>query len=94
VKVDNRAPTVRFDRAPGNKAKVKGTVKITAAANDYYGVHRVELLLNGKVVQTDRVRGFSFTVNPKRYGRTMTVQLRAVDNAGNATLSARRTWSR
>ncbi|GAA2603288.1 hypothetical protein Adu01nite_34110 [Paractinoplanes durhamensis] len=94
VTVDNTKATVAFAKAPKNKAKVKGTVKVTAAASDRNGVARVQLLVNGKVVATDTKAAYQFSVNPKKYGKTIKIQLRAYDRAGNVTTAATRTWYR
>ncbi|WP_433724518.1 Ig-like domain-containing protein [Actinoplanes sp. CA-051413] len=92
--VDNKAPTVSITKAPKNKAKVKKKFTVTAKASDTYGIAKVQLLINGKVVQTDTKAGYSFTINPKRYGKKFTVRVRAYDKAGNATNSATRTYKR
>ncbi|SDT74947.1 Ig-like domain-containing protein [Actinoplanes derwentensis] len=94
VYVDNTAPTVRYLKAPKNKAKLSGTIKITAKAADKYGVSRVQLLVNGKVVATDSKAGYAFTLNPKKYGKSFTVQIRAYDRAGNVKHTAKRTYRR
>ena len=91
---DTVKPALRITKAPKNGAKVKGTVKVAAAASDRNGIRRVELLVNGKVVATDTTAGYTFTVNPKRYGKRFTVRLRTYDKAGNVTVSTARTWHR
>jgi hypothetical protein len=94
VTVDNTRPALAITSAPKNGARVKGTVKIKAAATDRNGVARVELLINGKVVARDVTAGYSFAVNPKKYGKKFRVQLRAYDRAGNVTTTSTRTWHR
>ena len=94
VTVDNTGPRLKVTKAPKNKAKVKGTVKVTASADDKYGVARVELLINGKVVAKDTKAAYKFSVNTKKYGKKLKVQVRAYDKAGNVTTSAVRTWHR
>jgi hypothetical protein len=94
ITIDNHVPTVAFKKAPKNKARVPKTVKITANASDSYGVARVQMLVNGKVVATDSKAGYTFTLNPKKYGKKFTVQLRAYDRAGNAKLTEKRTYRR
>ncbi|MEU4214068.1 Ig-like domain-containing protein [Actinoplanes sp. NPDC026623] len=94
VTVDNTKATVGFATAPKNKAKVKGTVKVTAKASDKYGVARVQLLINGKVVATDTSAAFKFSINTKKYGKKIKVGLRAYDKAGNVTTTSTRTWYR
>ncbi|MEU4218174.1 Ig-like domain-containing protein [Actinoplanes sp. NPDC026623] len=94
VYIDNTAPSVRLTKAPKNKAKLTKTVKLTASASDRYGITRVQLLVNGKLVATDTKAGYHFTLNPKKYGKTFTVQLRAYDKAGNTKYTTKRTYRR
>ncbi|MFF0379570.1 Ig-like domain-containing protein [Actinoplanes missouriensis] len=94
VIVDNTKPSLKVTKAPKNKAKVKGTVKITAAASDRNGVARVELLVNGKVVAKDSKVAYRFSVNTRKYGKKIKVQLRAYDRAGNVRTTSTRTWYR
>ncbi|BFU43947.1 hypothetical protein KRMM14A1004_21840 [Krasilnikovia sp. MM14-A1004] len=95
VTVDNTAPSLRITNAPKNKSRLHRTVRITASAHDAYGVNRVELLVNGKVVATDRTSGYAFSLAPRaRYGKTFTLQLRAYDQAGNVRYSSERTYRR
>ncbi|GGN70326.1 hypothetical protein GCM10010112_36730 [Actinoplanes lobatus] len=94
VIVDNTKPKLSVTKAPKNKAKVTGTVKVTAAASDKNGVARVELLINGKVVAKDVKAAYTFSINTKKYGKTIKFQLRAYDKAGNVTTSPTRTWKR
>lgn len=94
VTVDNTKATVAFAKAPKNKAKVKGTVKVTATARDTYGVARVQLLINGKVVATDTTAAYKFSINTKKYGKKLKVGLRTYDRAGNVTNTPTRTWHR
>ena len=94
VIVDNKAPTVSITKAPKHKAKVKKKFTVTAKAGDTYGVAKVQVLVNGKVVQTDTRAGYSFTVDPKKYGKKFTVRVRAYDKAGNVRYSPTRTYQR
>ncbi|GAA4594692.1 hypothetical protein BJY16_001399 [Actinoplanes octamycinicus] len=95
VCVDNTAPAkVTWLKAPKNKAKLRGKVTIKADAADPFGISRVQLLVNGKVAATDAQRRYSFTLNPKKYGKKFTVQLRAYDQAGNVKYSTKRTYRR
>jgi hypothetical protein len=94
VIVDNTAPSLSITKAPANNKKLSAKVTIAAKANDRNGVAKVQLLVNGKVVSTDSKAGYSFTLNPKRYGKKFTVQLRAYDKAGNLRYSAKRTYRR
>jgi hypothetical protein len=92
--MDGSAPSVAVAKAPKNKAKVKGTVKVTASAWDRYGIARVQLLINGKVVATDYKAGYAFSINTRKYGKKIKFQLRAYDRAGNLQVTTARTWYR
>lgn len=92
VVVDNTRPTLAVT-APKNGARVSGTVKLTATATDTYGVARVELWINGRRVASDATKPYAFSIASAKYGRTLTVQVRAYDKAGNLTTSTR-TWHR
>ncbi|GLY05907.1 MULTISPECIES: Ig-like domain-containing protein [Actinoplanes] len=94
VTVDRTAPKVAFSKAPKNKAKVKGKVAITASASDKNGVAKVQLLVNGKAVATDTKAAYKFTLNTAKYGKTIKVQLRAYDKAGNLRKTTTRTWTK
>jgi hypothetical protein len=94
VTVDNTSPTVSITKAPKNKAKVKGTVKVAVKASDAAGVARVELLVNGKVVAKDTTSGYVLSVNTRKQKKTMKVQVRAYDRVGNVKYTTTRTWSR
>lgn len=94
VHVDNTVPSVAYTKAPKNRAKLSGPVTIKVGASDRYGVGRVQLLVNGKVVATDSKAGYAFTLSPKKYGRTLSVQVRAYDRAGNVKYTAKRTYRR
>jgi hypothetical protein len=45
------------------------------------------MLVDGKVVGTDRKAGYASTLNPRKYGKKFTVQLLAYDKAGNLKYS-------
>ena len=94
ITVDNTLPSVKYGQAPKNNAKLTKKFKITANATDRFGIARVQLLVNGKVVAIDTQAAYSFTVNPKNYGKKFTVQLRAYDKAGNIQHTAKRTYRR
>jgi len=91
---DNILPTVKITSAPKNKAKVSGTVKIAATASDANGVRRVELLMNGKVIQTDTTSPYNFSFTASKQPKTMKVQVRATDNAGNIKYEVTRNYTR
>jgi hypothetical protein len=94
VNVDNTKPQATFMKAPKNTAKVQGIVEVMAAADDKSGVARVQLLVNGKVIATDTTAAPHFSVDTTKYGKTLKVQLRAYDKAGNVATTATRTWYR
>jgi hypothetical protein len=94
VIVDNTAPTFKVTKAPKNKSKLTKKVTFAASASDRNGEAKVQLLVNGKVVATDAKAGYSFVLNPKKYGKTFTVQLRAYDKAGNLRSATKRTYHR
>jgi hypothetical protein len=91
---DTVKPSLRVTKAPKKGTKLTRSVRLTAAAADRNGVAKVQLLVNGKVVATDTKAGYAFTLNPKRYGKTFTVQIRAYDRAGNVTTTGRVTYRR
>ena len=43
---------------------------------------------------TDTTSGYSFAIATPRYGKTLKVQLRAYDRAGNSYTTPSRTWRR
>ncbi|MEU8658778.1 galactose oxidase-like domain-containing protein [Actinoplanes philippinensis] len=94
VVVDNRKPTVRITGWPANNSKLRKKVTISASAADKNGIARVELLIDGKVAAVDGKAAYRLTLNPAKYGKKFTVQLRAYDRAGNAVYSAKRTYRR
>jgi hypothetical protein len=94
VVVDNRKPTLRITGAPANNSRLRGKVTITATAADKNAVTRVEMLVDGKVVATDKKAAYRLALDPKKYGRKFTVQLRAYDRAGNVMYSTKRTYRR
>jgi subtilisin family serine protease len=94
VVADNEAPTVSITKAPKNKAKVRGTVKIHIKATDANGIARVELMINGKVVAKDAKAAYVLSFSAKKQNKTMKVRVRAYDKLGNAKYTSTRTWHR
>ncbi|SNY03729.1 Ig-like domain-containing protein [Paractinoplanes atraurantiacus] len=92
VVVDNTRPSLKITSGPKSGARVKGTVRIKATAADRNGVGRLELLVNGKVVARTVKAAYNFAVNTKKYGKTLRVQIRAYDRAGNVAATTTRTW--
>jgi thermitase len=95
VTVDNTAPVVRITSAPANGTrKVRKTKYVTATARDSYGVRVMDLIVDGKVVQRFAGTSHRFSVATARYGKSMTVRVRAYDRAGNVSITPARTWYR
>jgi len=94
IYIDNTLPTIAVTQAPANMAKLTNKVTLKAKATDAYGVAKVQLLVNGKVIATDTKAGYQFTLNPKKYGKKFTVEVRAYDKAGNVRNSAKLTYRR
>ncbi|MEU4559010.1 S8 family serine peptidase [Actinoplanes sp. NPDC023936] len=91
---DNTPPKASITKAPKNKARVKGTVTVSVKASDKYGVSKVQLLVNGKVVATDKKAGYKLSFKVSKQKKTMKVVVRAYDRAGNVTKLATRTYYR
>ncbi|WP_179277035.1 S8 family serine peptidase [Actinoplanes regularis] len=92
--VDNAKPVFAVTSWPKDKAKVKGTITIKANATDAIsGVSKVVVLVNGKVVATDTRASWVLAVNSAKQPKTMKVQVRAYDKAGNYAYSATRTYT-
>ncbi|MFC4066925.1 Ig-like domain-containing protein [Actinoplanes subglobosus] len=91
---DTVAPALKLTKAPKNNAKLTKNATLAASASDRNGIAKVQLLVNGKVVATDTKAGYTFTLNPKKYGKKFMVQLRAYDKAGNVKTLAKRTYRR
>ena len=91
VTVDNTKPSLRIASAPANGAKVTGAVRVVAVPSDRNGINRVELIINGKIVSAGMG---TFSINTAKYGKTLKVQFRAWDRAGNWSVTPVRTWKR
>ncbi|GGN57785.1 hypothetical protein GCM10010112_10950 [Actinoplanes lobatus] len=91
---DNVLPAVSVTKAPANKAKVKGTVKVYVKAADKSGISKVQLLVNGKVVATDTTAGYVLSFKVASQKKTMKVRVRAYDKAGNVRYTTIRTYYR
>ncbi|GIF19376.1 subtilisin family serine protease [Actinoplanes tereljensis] len=92
---DNTAPTVKITKAPKNKSKIKGTVKVYYTGSDKYGIKAYQLLVNGKVVQQHSTTKTPFTFVASKYPKNnIKVQVRAYDLAGNSKVTATLTYKR
>lgn len=77
---------------PADGARVSGGVTISADASDNKGVERVEFLVDGAVVGTDRDAPYSVSWDSATVADGQaTISARAVDTAGNAKTSTSRT---
>jgi subtilisin family serine protease len=94
VVADQVAPSVSITSAPRSGARVSGLVTVRVAAADAYGIGRVELLINGKAARRDAVAPHRFRLSVAKWPRTMQIQARAYDRAGNVRSTATRTWRR
>jgi subtilisin family serine protease len=95
VRVDNVAPSVLITSAPVNgKKRIRGTANVTARSSDASGINRMELLVNGKIVQRYAGTAHRFAVKTSSFGKVLKVQVRAYDRAGNARVTPVRTWRR
>jgi hypothetical protein len=95
VTVDNQGPAVRIAGASTAVTRhVRKTRYVTATAADAHGISRMELLVNGKIVQRYAGSTHRFAVQTWKYGKSMTVRVRAYDKAGNVRYAPARKWYR
>ncbi|MEU4155873.1 galactose oxidase-like domain-containing protein [Actinoplanes sp. NPDC026670] len=94
VIVDSRKPTLRITSAPANNSKLRKKTTIAVTATDKNVITRVELLVNGKIVATDKKAAYRLTLDPAKFGKKFTMQVRAYDRAGNVVYSTKRTYRR
>jgi thermitase len=94
VWADNVAPVVKITKAPANNAKISGTVTIYTAASDKYGISRLQLLINGKAVQTHQNPANPFKFVASKYPKNITIQVRAYDAAGNVSYTGKLSYHR
>ena len=95
VTVDNWGPSIRIAGASASGTrKVRKTRYVAATAADAHGISRMELLVNGKVVQRYAGSAHRFGVQTWKFGKVMTVRVRAYDKAGNVRYAPARKWYR
>jgi subtilisin family serine protease len=82
VVADHAIPVVAF-RSPARNALVRGRVTVAATASDHVAVARVQLLADGKAVGTDTTAPYAFGWQTAPRNATVTLTLRAYDQAGN-----------
>src|SRR5262249_55742154 len=73
--------------SPGTQVVASTPIHLQATANDDTAVRSVEFLVNGQVVATDSSFPYESLIPAGDAGTTLTVQARAVDITGLATLS-------
>jgi hypothetical protein len=73
---------------------VRKTLYVTARAADASGISRMELVVDGRVMQRFAGTSRQFGVQTWLHGPAMTVQVRAYDRAGNVRSTPARTWYR
>ncbi len=85
---DQTPPTVALT-APADGSTVSGSsVPLTADAADASGIARVDFIVNGNVVASSTTPPFSYSWNSLTIDGTASIAARAVDTAGNSTISA------
>jgi peptidoglycan/xylan/chitin deacetylase (PgdA/CDA1 family) len=89
---DLSPPTVALS-APDDGGSVTGTATLTATASDDKGVDRVEFLVDGAVVGSDRTAPYSADWRTASAGDTAVLAARATDKAGTVVTSSSRTVS-
>jgi thermitase len=95
VLVDNDAPAVTVASGPRHGTrKVRKTLYLTARAADASGVSRMDLVVDGRVMERYTGTQRRFAVRTWLHGPAMTVQVRAYDRAGNVRATPARTWYR
>ncbi len=95
ITVDNWGPSVRITSGPASGTRhVRKTEYVTATAADTHGISRLELLVDGKVMQRYAGSARTFAVRTWKHGAAMTVRVRAYDAAGNARSAPARKWYR
>ncbi|MFG1995030.1 Ig-like domain-containing protein [Actinoplanes sp. NPDC048988] len=90
VIVDSTAPVLTVT-APAPGSYIGANTTVTAKPSDARGIARVEFLIAGKVVGTDSVAPYAYTLTPAKIpassasapSLTRTFSVRAVDQAGN-----------
>lgn len=93
--IDQAGPVVTVTRAAANGARtVPNTTPFGVSAADPSGAVRLELIVNGKVIQRYAGRAYTFAVPVWKFGKVVRVQARAYDRLGNARLTPTRTWYR
>jgi len=85
--VDATPPTVSIVSPKSGATLTGNSITVQASVYDNVGVVRVELYVNGALMETSFSAPFSINWNSKRLKGNGTLQLKAYDAAGNAGLS-------
>lgn len=88
VSGDATAPSATLTAPADRAALTQGTLRLEASASDAVGVDRVEFVVDGNVVGTDRTAPYSVDWDASRHGSTAAIYARALDEKGNAGRSA------
>jgi thermitase len=94
VAADNWGPAVQVTAPPSGTRGIRGTARVGIRASDLHGISRVQVLVNGALVNGYAAAAHTFAVDTSRYGARMTVQVRAYDRVGNVRYAPARTWYR
>jgi hypothetical protein len=92
VTADNTAPSVQVLSGPASLAYVQGTARLGVTSSDARGVARTEVVVNGRLIGRYAGPTHTFPIDTNAFGRSLTVQARAYDRAGNVRYAATRTW--
>lgn len=92
---DRTGPVLTVTRAAASGTRgIARTTPFGVRATDPAGVGRLELIANGQVVQRYAGSTYTFAVPVWKFGKVISVQVRAYDRLGNARLTPTRTWYR
>jgi subtilisin family serine protease len=94
VAADNWGPAVQVTAPATGTRRIRGVARVGVRATDLHGVTRVQVLVNGALVNGYAGAAHTFAVDTSRYGARMTVQVRAYDRLGNVRYAPARTWYR
>lgn len=95
VALDNWGPAVQVSGAPASGTRrVRGIARVGVRASDLHGVSRVQVLVNGALVNGHAGAVHTFALDTSRYGARMTVRVRAYDRLGNVRYAPTRVWYR
>jgi hypothetical protein len=85
---DTTPPAISFAQ-PAAGARLRGTISVTANASDSSGISRVELLVNGQVVNTARTAPWTVSWASGSANTAVMLGLRTYDRRGNVATAQR-----